>query len=145
MDPKYIKKLREIDTNDLESDLSNIFRKFSSESTLLSLAAAYVLKKATESVTVDLTTVDRFLNTANINDELAAFITNSLVGSWDEISAFYRKYDQEKLMAFILFHENYDYKFEADHTPPALPFLSSDSTSIALKSQSEETDFLITL
>lgn len=124
MDKGKLDRLKTVDTEKVASALASGIRGLCQNYSVSLFAAAYVLLVATENSKVRFSNIDEFITTSNISQERALFVRNALKNCWNVISDLMLKFDADSLRAFILYHDLYVSKSDADYTPTSISHLA---------------------
>lgn len=117
MDKTQFEILRAINTDRVAWELADSLRGLRSEYTISTFALAYVLYMASKNSSIDLKTLDSFIETSAIEKEKALFVADALSNCWASVIKLANQFDTDTLSAYILFNDTYVTKAEADYTP----------------------------
>lgn len=119
-----IQELRSIDTTKVEWYLVNELRCFSTSYIYPAYAIAYVIIKDAETDTSDLSSMDSFVRTCSISDEIAGFISDNLNGIWDIVARAKGMFDIDTYKAFLMFDDISDMSTGLAATPDSITRLA---------------------
>lgn len=124
MDTAQLKELRTIDTGALALALAESVRTCRGELSISAFAGAYVLLKYSVNNNVDLKSEKDFIETSIGDDEKALFIQEALSNCWNSVSALSNQFHADTLLAYLLFHDAYAFRAQADYTPTGVSRLA---------------------
>ena len=124
LDIALIRKLRELDYTKVETYLNDAVKSISPASSMASYAIAYVLAKADENENAALETLDSFISTCKIGEEIALFLNDNLRGIWDAVTRARGVFDADMYRAFLIFDEILEYRGGMDYTPTSIAKLA---------------------
>ncbi len=109
--------LKELDTSKVAYSLYNELRPYTSNCMFAAYSIAYAIVKASEIETSDLSSLDSFVKTCNIKEDIAMFMSDTLTGFWDIVTRVKGMYDPEIFKSFLLFCDDFDISAEICATP----------------------------
>ena len=109
--------MKELDTSKVAHYLYNELHPYTSNCMLASYSIAYVIVKASENEKSDLSSLNSFVKTCNINEDIAMFISDILTESWNIVAKIKCMYDPEMFKAFLLFGDYSDFPADFCATP----------------------------
>lgn len=119
-----LKALKELDTSKVAYSLYNELRPYTSNYMFAAYSVAYAIVKASEMETSDLSSLDSFVKTCNIKEDIAMFMSDILTGFWDVVTRVKGMYDADLFKAFLLFCDDSDYPVELCATPNCISQLA---------------------
>lgn len=118
------KELRAIETDKIMFDLTNEFRAVSSSPVYAAYAVSYVIVKANSLTSCDLSSLDSFLASGEVNENISCFVKEMLGKTWDIVTRVANRYDVNAFKALLLYNHSYQIKSCADGTPTQLSKLA---------------------
>lgn len=119
-----LKALKELDTSKVAFSLYNELRPYTSNCMFAAYSIAYAIVKASEHENSDLSSLDSFVKSCNIKEDIAMFMSDTLTGFWDIVTRVKGMYDPEMFKAFLLFCDDSDSLAEICATPNSISQLA---------------------
>lgn len=119
-----LKALKELDTSKVAFSLYNELRPYTSNCMFAAYSIAYAIVKASEIETSDLSSLDSFVKTCNIKEDIALFMSDTLTGFWDIVTRVKGMYDPEMFKSFLLFCDDSDFPADVCSTPNCISHLA---------------------
>lgn len=119
-----LNSLKELDTNKVAYSLYNELRPYTSNCMFAAYSIAYAIVKASEVKNSDLSSLDYFVKTCNIKEDIAMFMSDTLTGLWDIVTRAKSIYDPEMFKSFLLFYDDSDFPADVCATPNCISQLA---------------------
>ena len=116
---KKLNELKTLDTSKVASYLINGLRGITASAEYAAYSVAYVIVKAAENETADLSSLDLFVTSCKIEEDIALYLSDSLRGIWDFVIRVKDAYDTDMYAAFLLFNEGSD-QYDFGSTPESI-------------------------
>lgn len=122
--------LKTLDFNDIVEDITtSVLMKHKDYNPVRdyfeSIGIAYVLFIAQSKENIDISSIDMFIDTASVGEELNEIVYRYTADNWDIILKYYSQFNNEQLLSFILFY-TYDLNnnLMAERTPSCISELA---------------------
>ena len=116
---KKLNELKALDTNKVASYLTTGLRGIAALAEYAAYSVAYVIVKAADNETADLSSLDLFVTSCKIEEDIALYLSDSLRGIWDFVIRVKDAYDTDMYAAFLLFNEGND-QYDFGSTPESI-------------------------
>lgn len=118
-------QLKALDTSKVELYLASELRATHRDIKNAAFAVAYVIVKSSDRNDADMSTLDSFLATCEVSEEIRLFLTDMLTGFWDQVAKSKGMFDVDMYKAFLLFNDRSDPRNGDDPTPNSISQLAA--------------------
>lgn len=120
-----LKALQELDTTKVEKYFWSELRNAGARDFNPAYSAAYVLVKAAETENADLSSLDAFLASCEVGEDIARYLTETLEGIWGVVTKVRGIFSVEMFKAFLLFSDRNDARSGWFEIPVSIARLSA--------------------